>query len=197
MIDERRLPLLLSALERSWRVVGAPIADCLAPGLPPDEIDSLSAAVGLVLPEGLRIWWGWHNGIRPDATDPERASTGFGFDFISLQEALDNRAELLRDASEPLDREGQMYWRSTWLPFVGRAGGTLFVDTATYGSSPVRTLTWEWEDLLKVRAWSITEVVETWTYVLAREWVYREPGAEGGWTQSDNLPLHLTLSGLL
>jgi hypothetical protein len=47
-----------------------------------------------------------------------------------------------------------------------------------------------------VRAWTLTEVVEAWSHVLERGWVYWVPDADAWGTRPD-LPLYLSMSGLI
>ena len=70
VIDERRLLDTLGRLESLWLDARASIATSLAEGLSPDEIDSIAGKSGLFIPDGLKKWWGWHNGTDPNATDP-------------------------------------------------------------------------------------------------------------------------------
>jgi hypothetical protein len=53
---------LLAQLEDCWRACGAPVADALRPGLTDDEMDALTAPLGIRLPAEARRWWGWHDG---------------------------------------------------------------------------------------------------------------------------------------
>jgi len=61
---DARLEELLPRLEQLWAQLGAPIADQLAPGLTEAELSARERAAGLSLPAELRIWWGWHDGVR-------------------------------------------------------------------------------------------------------------------------------------
>jgi hypothetical protein len=44
---------------------GAPIVDHLQPGLSDEQMDELTAPLGLSLPVEARRWWGWHDGVDP------------------------------------------------------------------------------------------------------------------------------------
>jgi hypothetical protein len=93
---DRLLADRLVELESAWRGMGAPIADALAPGLSRELMTVMARNEGLVLPEALYTWWGWHNGVDPDYPHPHRATTGLLYDLISFQQALSLRAESCR-----------------------------------------------------------------------------------------------------
>ncbi len=195
---EGQLVSVLNELEAAWRNCGAPIADALAPGLEPEQIDALTAAADLVVPNGLKLWWGWHNGLSQGATNLAELDTGLTYDLISLQQALEIRATLLAEASEPIDDLlPDIYWHASWLPVVGSAHTCLFVDTANPSATPVREKNWIWEELLTVRAGTLTEVAEAWLHVLNRGWVYRTDGPHGGWSEHPGMPLYMRMSSLI
>ena len=199
VIDERRLLDTLGRLESLWLDARASIATSLAEGLSPDEIDSIAGKSGLFIPDGLKKWWGWHNGTDPNATDPGRRETGVGLDLLSLEESLALREELLSDfkVSPAPEELPEWYWRPNWLPFAGRWNGALFVDTSERSTGThVRMLDAMWEDVHLVRAWTLTEVAEAWSHLLERGWAYWVPDAHA-WGIRPDLPLYLRRSGLI
>ena len=194
---EGRLVSVLNELEAAWRRCGAPIADALAPGLSSDEIDALTMSAELTVPPGLKLWWGWHNGIDPSCGDPAASDTGMAYNLISLQQALEIRAMLLDVCGEPYNEEtADVYWRASWLPFAGPGKDLLFVDTSDTRATPVRELNWAWEEFLTVRADTLTEVAEAWLHVVTRGWVFWVPDA-GAWDMRPDLPLYLRMSSLI
>ncbi len=194
---EEQLVSVLNELEAAWRRCGAPIADALAPGLNSDEIDALTKSAELTVPPGLKLWWGWHNGIDPGCDDPAASDTGMAYNLISLQQALEIRAMHLDVCGEPYNEEtADVYWRTSWLPFAGPGKDLLFVDTASPAATPVREKNWIWEELLTVRAFTLTEVAEAWLHVVARGWVFWVPDA-GAWDMRPDLPLYLRMSSLI
>jgi hypothetical protein len=195
---EGQLVSVLNELEAAWRSGGAPIAESLAPGLEPAQIDDLTAADDLVVPDGLKLWWGWHNGIVPGSTSPSDLETGMTYALISLQQALEIRSTLLAEAGDPIDDLlPDVYWRESWLPVVGSAHTCLFVDAADPSATPVREKNWTWEELLTVRAGTLTEIAEAWLHVLTRGWVYRAGGPHDGWSDRPGIPLYLRKSSLI
>lgn len=196
--NERSLLSVLSELGELWQAMGAPISISLAAGLSREEIEALAKRAGLTVPAALCEWWGWHNGTDPLSTHPDRRDTGTTYDFLSLEEALAIRARLMAEIVEPMGRNGEIYWRSSWLPFAGGNGWALFVDTAkTTGSVVVHSLCSTWEEVETARAGSLTEVAEAWLHVLTRGWVYRSGGIDGGWNDRPGIPLYMRTSGLI
>jgi hypothetical protein len=63
---------------------------------------------------------------------------------------------------------------------------------------PVRAQTWEWEEPLRDRAPSFTDVVALWVRALEEGW-YRFDSTTGAWVCDDwnAIPLNLRQSGLL
>jgi hypothetical protein len=167
------------------------------PGLSSEEIDALAVPADLVVPDGLKLWWGWHNGIDPECTNPYAWQTGMGYDVISLQQALQIRATLLAETGEPIDDLlPDIYWSESWLPLVGSAHTCLFVDTANPAATPVREKNWMWDELLTVRAGSVLEVAEAWLHVLTRGWRHYPGGPAGGWDERPGMPLYMRKSSL-
>jgi hypothetical protein len=68
--DERACdprPGAAGAFDARLRAAGAAIVDAWAPGLTDQEIDARVAPIGVTLPEEARLWWRWHDGLRPGA----------------------------------------------------------------------------------------------------------------------------------
>ncbi len=75
---------ILERVDSLLRSRNAPIADAWAPGLSDAEIDETIGRAGLEMPEELRVWWRWHNGVRKDWPD-RRPSIFPGRNVLSLQ----------------------------------------------------------------------------------------------------------------
>ena len=202
-----RLIQRLADLEREWRLQGAPVAEKAAPGLTDAQIDVLMAPVGIDLPDELRAWWRWHNGLVEDGTD-----YGFGptFDFgsvgpgawqlISLEEAIDRYQCESRSAQWPGDPiAGEFYWRDSWFPFAAASQDVLFLDTAEATSdvcAPVRfraSENWRYWDV--PQAPSLADGVGMWVRALREGYFVWDPdaGEQGEWVHHRVRPLPLNL----
>jgi hypothetical protein len=196
--DETGLVQVLRQLESAWRRQGAPIADTLMPGLGANEVDERASEEGVIIPAGLKSWWGWHNGTDPGAVQSDSRSTGTAYDFLSIEESLERRRHLLAKfgTSDEPDLP-DWYWRPSWLPFAGAGPFALFVDTSerlTY--TPVRALDPMWDEIHDVRAMTLTEVAEAWLHILDRGWAEWDRILQG-WSWKPSMPLYMRLSGLI
>jgi hypothetical protein len=79
---------ILADFECALRSVGAAITQVWAPGLDDGQIDALVAPIGIDLSEEARIWWRWHDGLRPDTSGAQTYLTP-GRPLNSLAQALD------------------------------------------------------------------------------------------------------------
>jgi hypothetical protein len=174
--SEKAADDLRSALDgwaEQWRRFGAPVADALEPGISAEEIDALAAPHGLQIPLEIKVLWGWHNGAGIDPATSHRHSVGpAGFEFHSAQDALDKYV-----FNREVHREGveELYWGRSWLPFLTAGANRLYVDCDrldTFGASPVRLVSWEWENHLVDRAVSVANLVRMWTWLLEQD-LYR------------------------
>jgi hypothetical protein len=59
-----RLASLLSELDELLGTLGVDLDTVLEPGIAPDEVRTAMAAVDLIPPDELIVWYGWHNGLR-------------------------------------------------------------------------------------------------------------------------------------
>jgi hypothetical protein len=176
----RRHPKLLvdqlEGLRAQWVRLGAPIERLLRPGLEEAEMDSMAAAHNLRLPPELRIWWNWHDGTA-DGPDEERSIGPGSYVFLSLAEALE-AYEQNRQIHHPEPDMGDMFWHDSWLPFMNQQAQRLYVDCdrlSQIGDSPIRLVSWEWEDFDVDRANSLGHAVSMWTWLLSSDF-YRWNG---------------------
>jgi hypothetical protein len=179
---------LLDALEARWRAHGLPLLDRLRPGLTDDEMDTLTAPLGLRLPLEARRWWGWHDGVSSaDVYNAREREVGVGMQFLPLGEAVELyrslRTVILEDhlagAFEP-DPEG--WWARAWFPVTERSGPIVCDCSVPEGEvTPIRIL--DWGALIKQvkipRARSLGEVVGWWieafdvgAWGYTKQWVY-------------------------
>jgi len=165
---------MLVALEAEWRRQGAPIVDELAPGTDDDRISHLMAPLGISLPEELRVWWKWHDGLVGLPIDYdfgrgfERAAMGPGvWCPISLADAVAyyGRQPRYPGPQHPEDPS----WQASWFPFAkfGLNQDVLFVDTARGPRPPVQAW-WIFDshDWDLDQAPSLTDAVRIWLRVL-------------------------------
>jgi hypothetical protein len=121
----------LERLEAHWRTQGAPIADHLAPGATEEEIASLEARAGIVLPDVARELFQWHDGATANGADITSGSsdTFFGpgtWRFLSLREMTDWvlnewRVENLEWAAELPQYSPEGPWPKQWFPLFNRS----------------------------------------------------------------------------
>ena len=89
---------MLKRFEATLRNLGVAVDDLL-PGLTDDEIDALTEAEDLPLPDEVRAWWRWRNGYRPYGSPSSELLPGRS--MLSLQEAV----KLKRSVPRNGDRE--------------------------------------------------------------------------------------------
>jgi hypothetical protein len=110
----------------SHRFTGAPIDRWLAPGIGADEVRQKLVEVGLVAPDELLVWFGWHNGLaraRPGEY-PELALPNFvpaSIDF-AIRRYVDMVLNVAIPPGEP--RDSFMFGAGEgWLRIVGSLRG--------------------------------------------------------------------------
>ena len=61
----------------------------LEPGLAGEEMDALTAPLGLRLPTEARLWWGWHDGVAASQVryEHEREAAP-GWPYFPLEESI-------------------------------------------------------------------------------------------------------------
>lgn len=127
---------LLSQLADAWTAQGAAIAGQLAPGLSDDEMDELTAPLGVRLPLEARVWWGWHDGV-PWRTDGERTTgreLGPGMDYLPLRDAVSQYLRERRNFTQVMG-DPEPYRPKSFLTITYR-GGPIMCDCAVAPGSP-------------------------------------------------------------
>jgi hypothetical protein len=197
-MPESGLSDALSRLEAEWVRLGAPIAGLLRPGLSDDEIDGQTASLGLTVPPELRAWWRWHDGAdRGEQHGFERTIGPGGYAFLPLYEALHQYESEMQIANR-VRGEAPVVWGRSWLPFMVNSGPSrLYVDcdrVTPWKASPVRAVTWEWEEPEVDRAASLWQAVELWVWLLDSDYYQ---WSEQGWAYDwEAIPIFLRLTGL-
>jgi hypothetical protein len=110
----------LEAIEGHFRRLRAPVLDYLAPGLTDAEMDALTEAHGFLLPDDVRAWWAWHNGVLQGGRTPVhpgrcRLTIQFGGPMASLGQALADRVKWLEAEQQHGADDMLPLWTPTWL----------------------------------------------------------------------------------
>lgn len=133
-VDRGDLRGLLERLEEHWRRVGAPIVDFLRPGLAEEEIDALTAPLGLRLPVDVRELFAWHDGAPPAVL--REMSIGPANSLLALSKQVATCWDE-REFAEGLVREGslesaELQWGHSWFPVLSGSGSRslIVVDCA-------------------------------------------------------------------
>ena len=119
---------LLGELEARWHAEGAPITERLTPGLSDEEIDAITAPLGIRLPAEARLWWQWHNGVPASAVTlrAERTIGGPYYEYIPLEEAAADYRQVRKIAAEvvrDMDQDVDDFWHPSWWPISSDLGG--------------------------------------------------------------------------
>ena len=162
MTSPAELPDLLRRLEDHWIHLDVPLARRAAPGLSDQEIDDLLAPTGFELPEEMRIWWRWHNGMtEPDVRDLDATVSASGWRLQTLQHSI-REYQMLIDVVGP---DG-ITFRWEWFPFSPRADAEqLMCDTSRTDGRTAPVIAWDncvaVEEQLVI-APSLTDLVRMW-----------------------------------
>jgi len=128
-----------------------------------------------------------------------------GYEFLSAPSSLESYAfnRRVHEESPGDDPLQDPYWHKTWLPFMTWEAKRLYVDCARtdqFGASPVRLVTWEWENFQVDRATSVAQVIRTWTWLLEQDLyrVARDDAGHAWWepVEWSRVPKFLVRSGL-
>lgn len=172
--------VLLEEFLDKLRAQRAAVVDALRPGLNDDQIDSLTAEVGLSLPEEARHWWRWHDGA---AGRWPVAGVGPGIDFLPLQQAVERLKNIRRLLDQLTDGEGDPDWQDGWLP-LNSEKNPIVLDCGGPRDAPVPVRSFQFEipgggppgvtsmgDLVRVwvgalesGAWKWDSAAGTWLY---------------------------------
>jgi cell wall assembly regulator SMI1 len=174
MDDELLSEELLLLFERRLREAGSPVARVLQPGLSDAELDVLAATLPVRLPEELRTWYRWHNGLDPSAADWTFA-LGNGRFLTSLQDSLlSYQTCLITWECEELADE--FTYRPSWWPIAEFDNVDYVVaDTAGEpgGPCPVHAIGLRVDkspDWNPVRAPSLGAMVRLWIQAIDDGW---------------------------
>lgn len=162
----------LDELESQWNRLGAPIATHLRPGLTDAELSNVELELGTPIPPELRGLWTWHDGTNSSESTVDIGPMGMEFFPSSVVLAyLQQNMEVHPEAEAEFDPE--QYWHPTWIPFMAQDAQRLYVDSTRLvasGASPVRMVSWEWEDYDVDISHSLRDLVQNWTWLLANDY---------------------------
>lgn len=181
-------PGLLRELEDCWRDQDLPLVQRLQPGLSHEQIDALTAPLGLRLPTEALLWWTWRDGAVAEDLAIER-ELGPGFEFLPLAQAVEQCVFQRKLAAEfgesPADAE--FWWHTSWFPITHR-GGAVACDCSVAKGAPTPIFSPFSHDLdvdgrthpaalsfgQMVRWWIEAFEEGIWRYdAIARSWDYR------------------------
>lgn len=167
---------LLARLEEAWAAQGAPIAGNRTPGLSDDEMDEITAPLGLSLPLEARVWWGWHDGVAArDGDGGPARRVGPMVDYWPLRFAVDRYLMERKIFAEVLEGEDVSDLESDrpahFFP-ITHTTGPVFCDCSVPEGAPspiyrVHTHGNPEEELAQPRARSFGEMVSWWIDALA------------------------------
>ena len=144
----------------AWLNSNAPdAAEQLQPGASDDDIASLEAAIGTVLPDDLKESLRIHNGGDESGVFPTSDPSGLdtmGFSPLSAEqiasewktwkELIDAR-EFEGSTTNPADGIASDWWSNSWIPIAGNGGGDFqCVDLAPTASGTVGQIIGAWHD---------------------------------------------------
>lgn len=160
---------LLDEMEQIWRAVDPTLPDDLAPGLSPQELDEITAPLGLRLNRDAKTWYGWHNGTHTGHGRGYGATIGAYFgSFIDAEIAVrEYRSNLAvaEDFAELFGSMGDAGWDPHWFPLWVSIGGDVISTDCSVpaaGSAPIRVRAKEFGEARRVIAPSLTVVIERW-----------------------------------
>jgi cell wall assembly regulator SMI1 len=173
---------ILRELEERWRQVGAFIIRALRPGICDSEMDRVTAAVGLRVPNEARRWWSWHDGAEPQVSGIA-AELGPGRAFLSLRASVRERGRLQQLLGVASGGSGDPDWRDSWLPIDAHKRPIVFdcgvgtndpvpvrsffmedADAGAKGVASIGELVLVWIEAMDCGAWSYNRAAERWEY---------------------------------
>lgn len=165
--DLGRLQELLNRLEEHWQRVNAPVVALARSGLEPEQIEELSARIGLRLPAEVRCWFSWHDGAEPSMSG--QATMGPRFYLPSLAHRVsayvDERQSAAEAHAEGWAESDDELWAKSWFPVfesaVGRSPAIVDVNVSDGELAPIGHVAKESVDP-PGKGRSLTTLVEFW-----------------------------------
>ncbi|ABS04300.1 hypothetical protein Krad_2832 [Kineococcus radiotolerans SRS30216 = ATCC BAA-149] len=187
-VDAKRLTSALARLEHHLTTQAPQIARGLRP---PIEVETLPAndyRPELPLPEEVRIWFAWHDGM----TDDPAFRLPSGYSPLPWKYAV----KLTDMLTEPNRPDGLAQPGPSMLTLMNVATSYLMVDCNVSPGTVTPVRHWNTHEMATwpgVFAPSLTETVELWNRLLVRG-AYRWDADGDDWAA--DVPVHLTTYGL-
>ncbi|WP_148071147.1 hypothetical protein [Curtobacterium sp. PhB115] len=104
---------------------GYDLQETMAPGVTREVIDAAWAPRGIAVPEEAIVWWGWHNGARPDLgryAGVRQVSVAFSAESWDLK----------------TKGTSAYTWNRSWIPVWGPGPDHIAIDTRDHRDVSVR-----------------------------------------------------------
>ncbi|MDQ2630054.1 MAG: SMI1/KNR4 family protein [Actinomycetota bacterium] len=129
----------LAELERLLVNQEAPVVQRFQPPASGEALAAVEAYLGAPLPDELREWWGWHNGIDESSGErPIQSSIGPIFFALSTVGAVETSRELRIGAEEDAPEDPDSLWASSWIAI--RSQGRVACECNIPTDAPVPVL---------------------------------------------------------
>jgi hypothetical protein len=171
---------LLARLERCLSDQRVPWLSARRQPLSDDEMDQLTAPVGIELPPELRLWWRWFNG----ASRPQRVELTPVLEVVSLEVSLRGRETMMDVASQLTEApdDAERLYPSSFVPVFGSGGSvTVAADSAVGPATPLHYVEFHPNDHpLVMLAPSLGDAVHRWVEMYEAGY-YRWDAAREEW----------------
>jgi cell wall assembly regulator SMI1 len=178
---------------------GAPVVQRLQPPASKEAIDILETALGLSLPDELKLWWRWHNGTAVEPHEPPaHGLIGPFFQFLDTARALRFSQDMRKMALEDVPEEPDATWAPNWLAIS--SNGPVACDVGVPNGAPVPILDVDYHHTDvpgRVSAQSFGQMVRWWIEALeAGAWIY-EPERQWWERREELVPPERERAGLV
>jgi hypothetical protein len=128
----------LAELEGALAERGAPVVERFHSPASDEALAAVESLLGLQLPDELRLWWRWHNGIDFERAEPGvPCSIGPGLFVLSTTEAVESSRALRESAEEDAPDDPDSLWGSSWIAFTPQGRVACECDIRRDGPVPV------------------------------------------------------------
>ena len=99
--------------------------------------DALRSTAGVVLPDGVKRFYEWHDGQQAGTYDPLLQN----LTFMTLMEIA--TTQQMHQHVSVFDQWSEEHWQPAWVPFLSNGGGDyLCIATDTFRDIPVGSVLW-------------------------------------------------------
>jgi len=128
----------LAELERLLTRQRAPVVPRFQPPASDEALAAVESYLGTSLPDELREWWRWHDGIDGKGDEMVQASIGPIFFALSTTDAVKNSRELRAGAEEDAPEDPDSLWASSWIAIGSQ--GRVACECSIPANAPVPVL---------------------------------------------------------